>query len=85
MEVGALGSLNVTMLTYPKNFGSVTIIGEKGTARIGGIALNEVQVEFLRKASGHDLIKKIAIKLARYMVLVTHCITKMSKGSAEWD
>jgi UDP-N-acetyl-2-amino-2-deoxyglucuronate dehydrogenase len=41
---GALGSLNVTMLTYPKNLeGSITILGEKGTVRIGGIAVNEVQ------------------------------------------
>ena len=29
---GALGSINVTMLTYPKNLeGSITILGEKGT------------------------------------------------------
>lgn len=42
---GALGSINVTMLTYPKNLeGSITIIGEHGTARIGGVAVNEVQV-----------------------------------------
>lgn len=41
---GALGSLNVTMLTYPQNLeGSITILGEKGTVRIGGIALNEIQ------------------------------------------
>jgi UDP-N-acetyl-2-amino-2-deoxyglucuronate dehydrogenase len=41
---GALGSLNVTMLTYPKNFeGSITILGEKGSVRIGGVAVNEVQ------------------------------------------
>lgn len=41
---GALGSVNVTMLAYPQNFeGSVTILGEKGTVRIGGVALNEVQ------------------------------------------
>jgi UDP-N-acetyl-2-amino-2-deoxyglucuronate dehydrogenase len=41
---GALGSMNVTMLTYPKNLeGSITIIGEKGTVRIGGVAVNEVQ------------------------------------------
>jgi UDP-N-acetyl-2-amino-2-deoxyglucuronate dehydrogenase len=40
---GALGSMNVTMLTYPKNFeGSITIIGEKGTARVGGIAVNKI-------------------------------------------
>jgi UDP-N-acetyl-2-amino-2-deoxyglucuronate dehydrogenase len=41
---GALGSMNVTMLTYPKNMeGSITIIGEKGTVRVGGVAVNEIQ------------------------------------------
>lgn len=41
---GALGSMSVTMLTYPKNFeGSITIIGEKGTVRIGGVAVNDIQ------------------------------------------
>lgn len=41
---GALGSLNVTMLTYPKNMeGSITILGEHGTVRIGGVAANEIQ------------------------------------------
>jgi UDP-N-acetyl-2-amino-2-deoxyglucuronate dehydrogenase len=41
---GAIGSVNVTMLTYPKNFeGSITILGEKGTVRIGGVAVNEIQ------------------------------------------
>lgn len=41
---GALGSMNVTMLTYPKNLeGSMTILGERGTVRIGGVAVNEIQ------------------------------------------
>jgi UDP-N-acetyl-2-amino-2-deoxyglucuronate dehydrogenase len=41
---GALGSINVTMLTYPKNLeGSITVIGENGTVRIGGVAVNEIQ------------------------------------------
>jgi UDP-N-acetyl-2-amino-2-deoxyglucuronate dehydrogenase len=41
---GAMGTLNVTMLTYPKNMeGSITILGEKGTVRIGGVAVNEIQ------------------------------------------
>jgi UDP-N-acetyl-2-amino-2-deoxyglucuronate dehydrogenase len=41
---GAMGTLNVTMLAYPKNFeGSITILGEKGTVRIGGMAVNEIQ------------------------------------------
>ncbi len=38
---GAIGSMNVTMLTYPKNLeGSVTILGEKGTVKVGGTAIN---------------------------------------------
>lgn len=41
---GALGSMSVTMLTYPKNMeGSITILGEKGTVRIGGVAVNDIQ------------------------------------------
>jgi UDP-N-acetyl-2-amino-2-deoxyglucuronate dehydrogenase len=41
---GALGSINVTMLTYPRNLeGSITIVGEKGTVRVGGVAVNEIQ------------------------------------------
>lgn len=41
---GAMGTLNVSMLTYPKNLeGSITILGEKGTARVGGVAVNEIQ------------------------------------------
>ncbi|MBK8119750.1 MAG: Gfo/Idh/MocA family oxidoreductase [Sulfuritalea sp.] len=41
---GTLGSLNATMLTYPKNLeGSITILGEKGSVRIGGVAVNEIQ------------------------------------------
>lgn len=42
---GALGSMSVTMLTYPKNLeGSITILGEKGTARVGGVAVNDIQI-----------------------------------------
>lgn len=41
---GIIASINVTMLTYPKNFeGSITIIGEKGTVKIGGVAVNKVE------------------------------------------
>ena len=41
---GTMGTVNVTMLTYPKNLeGSITILGEKGTARVGGVAVNEIQ------------------------------------------
>jgi UDP-N-acetyl-2-amino-2-deoxyglucuronate dehydrogenase len=41
---GAMGTINVTMLTYPKNLeGSITILGEKGSVRIGGVAVNEIK------------------------------------------
>ena len=42
---GALGSMSVTMLTYPKNLeGSITILGETGSVRIGGVAVNDIQL-----------------------------------------
>ena len=42
---GALGSMSVTMLAYPKNLeGSITILGERGTVRVGGVAVNDIQV-----------------------------------------
>jgi len=41
---GTLGSVAVTMLTYPKNLeGSLTILGEKGTVRVGGVAVNQIE------------------------------------------
>ena len=41
---GALGVIEVTMLTYPRNLeGSITILGEKGTVKIGGTAVNRVE------------------------------------------
>jgi UDP-N-acetyl-2-amino-2-deoxyglucuronate dehydrogenase len=41
---GALGVIEVTMLTYPRNLeGSITLLGEKGTVKIGGTAVNKVE------------------------------------------
>lgn len=41
---GALGSMSVTMLTYPKNYeGSISILGDKGTVKVGGVAVNDIQ------------------------------------------
>jgi len=43
-RAGTLGSLNVTMLTYPRNFeGSITVLGDKGTVRVGGMAVNTIE------------------------------------------
>jgi UDP-N-acetyl-2-amino-2-deoxyglucuronate dehydrogenase len=41
---GAIGVIEVNVLTYPRNFeGSITIIGETGTVKIGGTSVNKVE------------------------------------------
>ena len=56
---GALGNMSVTMLTYPKNYeGSITILGEKGSVRVGGVAVNEIQHwEFDEKTAEDERIE----------------------------
>ncbi len=52
---GALGSMSVTMLTYPKNLeGSITILGETGTVRVGGVAVNDIQHWEFEKSKDYD-------------------------------
>lgn len=53
---GALGSLNVTMLTYPKNIEtSITVLGERGSVRLGGAAADVVEHwEFAEPFPEHD-------------------------------
>jgi UDP-N-acetyl-2-amino-2-deoxyglucuronate dehydrogenase len=41
---GALGTLEVSMNIFPRNYeGSITVMGEFGTVKIGGIAVNKVE------------------------------------------
>src|SRR5690242_10362111 len=41
---GAIGTIEVTMLAYPRNMeGSITVIGERGTVKVGGTALNRIE------------------------------------------
>lgn len=56
---GTLGNINLTVLTFPKNLeGSITIIGEKGTVQIGGIALNNIlRWDFADHRPEDDLVK----------------------------
>ncbi|MEQ8612600.1 MAG: Gfo/Idh/MocA family oxidoreductase [Gammaproteobacteria bacterium] len=56
---GAMGSINVTMLTYPKNLeGSITILGEKGTVQVGGVAVNEIKHwEFAEQTQDDEKVK----------------------------
>jgi UDP-N-acetyl-2-amino-2-deoxyglucuronate dehydrogenase len=41
---GAIGVVEVNVLTYPRNYeGSITIVGETGTVKIGGTSVNKVE------------------------------------------
>jgi len=61
---GTLGTVSVTMLAYPKNIeGSITILGEKGTARVGGVAVNEIQHwEFAEPHPDDEKVKNASYK-----------------------
>jgi UDP-N-acetyl-2-amino-2-deoxyglucuronate dehydrogenase len=44
LRAGGLASISVSMLTYPRNLeGSITVLGERGTVRIGGVAVNRIE------------------------------------------
>ncbi|QNI90824.1 putative oxidoreductase [Synechococcus sp. BOUM118] len=56
---GALGTMAVTMLTYPENMeGSITILGEFGSVRIGGKAANKIEYwKFSTSSSDDELVR----------------------------
>jgi UDP-N-acetyl-2-amino-2-deoxyglucuronate dehydrogenase len=58
---GALGVIEVTMLTYPRNMeGSITLLGEKGTVKIGGTAVNKVEHwEFADSQPGDEVARAL--------------------------
>lgn len=86
---GALGSMAVTMLTYPKNLeGSITILGEKGTVRIGGVAVNDIQLWDFDEPQDYDA----QIQSANYETtsvygfghpLYYHNVVEVMQGKAE--
>jgi UDP-N-acetyl-2-amino-2-deoxyglucuronate dehydrogenase len=54
---GALGTMAVSMLTYPKNMeGSITLLGETGTVRIGGPAVNQIEHWIFADNSPDDML-----------------------------
>ena len=65
-RAGTLGSMNVTMLTYPKNLeGSITILGEKGTVRVGGVAVNQIERwEFAEEDADDQAIQQASYETA---------------------
>lgn len=88
---GTLGSMNVTMLTYPKNLeASLTILGEKGTVRISGASANIIEHwEFSEK----DEDDEIAVQLKNPIALPAHAghkryyqnVAKVLRHEAEPD
>ena len=62
---GCIGTMAVTMLTYDKNMeGSITILGTKGSVKIGGTALNKIETWKFEEKSEND--KKV--EDANYMI-----------------
>lgn len=59
---GALGSFNVTMLAYPSNIeGSILILGEKGTVKVGGQAVNKIEIwNFSDKRDYDSEVQKVS-------------------------
>jgi UDP-N-acetyl-2-amino-2-deoxyglucuronate dehydrogenase len=86
---GTLGSMNVTMLTYPNNLeGSLTILGEKGSVRVGGVAVNEIQHwEFSDSQPQDDLVKQANYKTTSVYgfghPLYYENVIKVLRGEAE--
>ena len=53
---GALGTINYTVNSYEKNMeGSLTVFGEKGTVKIGGQYLNELEYQDIENYEITDL------------------------------
>jgi len=61
---GTLGSMAVTMITYPKNIeGSITVIGDKGSAKVGGEALNKYEFFFFEDTFNENEINSTNYKI----------------------
>jgi UDP-N-acetyl-2-amino-2-deoxyglucuronate dehydrogenase len=58
---GALGVIEVNVLTHPRNWeGSITVIGERGTAKIGGTAVNKVEHWVFAEYDDDDKMTEVA-------------------------
>ncbi|MEA3378924.1 MAG: Gfo/Idh/MocA family oxidoreductase [Nanoarchaeota archaeon] len=59
---GALGTIEATTCTYPRNMeGSITLLGEKGTVKVGGMAMNKIEKwEFADYQNDDATIKEVA-------------------------
>ncbi|MDP7115960.1 MAG: Gfo/Idh/MocA family oxidoreductase [Candidatus Woesearchaeota archaeon] len=58
---GAMGVIEATTCTYPKNIeGSLTVLGEKGSVKVGGFAVNKIDIwEFSDHKMEDDWVKEM--------------------------
>jgi len=86
---GTLGSMSVTMLTYLKNLeGSITVLGEKGTVRLGGLAVNEIEHWEFDKPKEYDKnVKDVSYQTTSVYgfghPLYYHNVIEVLRGNAE--
>jgi UDP-N-acetyl-2-amino-2-deoxyglucuronate dehydrogenase len=58
---GAIGVLDITMLTFPRNLeGSLTILGDRGSVKIGGTAVNKVDTWIFAEYDDDDKLIETA-------------------------
>lgn len=58
---GGVGVLDITMLTYPRNLeGSITILGDRGSVKIGGTAVNKVETWLFAEYDDDDKLVEAA-------------------------
>lgn len=58
---GGIGVLDITMLTYPRNLeGSITILGDRGSVKIGGTAVNRVETWLFAEYDDDDKLVEAA-------------------------
>ena len=83
MNSGTIGSLHWTVNTYQKNFEiALTVMAEKGTVRIGGENLNEVQYQHTEnKIDFPGYHKK---NWSNHDVIYDHLMSSMNKGESKF-
>ena len=62
-KTGALGTMSYSMLTYPHNYeGSITVIAENGTVKIGGPSLSRIETWNLNDKSFDDRVSEVNLQ-----------------------
>ena len=63
-DQGMLGSMAVTMITFPKNIeGSITVIGDNASAKVGGEALNKYEFYYSDEMQDENYTKNLSYEI----------------------